>query len=108
MIDDANGFVHKGLELFWTSGGTNHSGIQPHYKKVVRANLVHLSAARSVDDIKAGWGKLKKAKLLSGHLDRYSMEVNANDRLTFTCSSTGVVSKIDLEDTHGPTGAKRR
>lgn len=108
MIDEENGFIHNGVELLWTSGGTNHSGIQPHYKKVVMANLVHLSAARSIADIQAGWGKLKKAKLLSGHTDRYSMEVNANDRLTFTCDASGVISKIDLEDTHGPSGAKRR
>jgi len=108
MIDEVNGFIHGGVELLWTSGGVNHSGIQPHYKKVVMINLAHLSVARSVADIQAGWGKLKKAKLLSGHVDRYSMEVNANDRLTFTCDASGVVSKIDLEDTHGPNGAKRR
>ena len=27
--------------------------------------------------------------------------------VTFTCDASGRVSKIDLEDTHGPTGAKR-
>lgn len=65
-----DGFRHKGLELLWDSGGDNHSGIQPHYKKVVMANLVHLSAARSLEDIQAGWGKLKRVKLLSAPLAR--------------------------------------
>lgn len=47
---------------------------------------------------------LKKAKLLSGFTDRYSMEVNGPWRLTFTCSdaSTGVVTMIDLENYHVP------
>lgn len=103
-----DGFRHKGLELLWDSGGDNHSGIQPHYKKVVMANLVHLSAARSLEDIQAGWGKLKRVKLLSGQPDRYSMEINGNDRLTFTCDASGGVSKIDLEDYHRSGGAKRR
>lgn len=108
MISKEDGFVHKGLELLWTSEGENHSGIQPNYKKVVMANLVHLNAARSVDDAQAGWGKLKHVKLLSGQTDRYGMEVNGNDRLTFTCDASGVVSKIDLEDYHRPGGAKKR
>lgn len=107
MIDEQDGFIHKGLQRLWDSGGGDHSGIQPSYKKNVMAGLVHLSVARSINDIQAGWGAIKKAKLLSGHTDRYSIEVNANDRLTFTCDSSGMVSKIDLEDTHGPTGAKR-
>lgn len=108
MIDKEVGFIHKGLELLWTSEGENHSGIQPSYKKVVMANLAHLSAARSVEDAQAGWGKQKRVKLLSGHTDRYSMEVNGNDRLTFTCNAAGLVSKIDLEDLHRKGGAKKR
>jgi plasmid maintenance system killer protein len=107
MIDEKDGFIHKGLQRLWDSGGTDHSGIQFSYKKNVTVGLAHLSAARSIKDVQAGWGVLKKAKLLSGHTDRYSMEVNANDRLTFTCDASGMVSKIDLEDTHGPGGAKR-
>lgn len=107
MINEEDGFIHKGLRRLWDSGGADHSGIQPNYKTNVMTGLVHLSAARSIKDIQAGWGLLKKAKLLSGHTNRYSMEVNGNDRLTFTCDASGMVSKIDLEDTHGPTGAKR-
>lgn len=107
MIDEEESFIHKGLRSLWDSGGANHSGIQPHLKKNVMTGLVHLSAARSLKDIQAGWGLLKKAKPLTGHTNRYSMEVNGNDRLTFNCDASGMVSKIDLEDTHGPTGAKR-
>ena len=108
MIKEDGAFLHKGLELLWNSEGQNHSGIQPTQKKVVMRNLIHLSVARSVDDAQAGWGKLKHVKLLSGQTDRYSMEVNGNDRLTFTCDASGMVSKIDLEDYHRSGGAKKR
>jgi plasmid maintenance system killer protein len=103
-------FIHKGLQRLWESGGDDHSGIQPAYKKVLMKNLHHLGVARSLNDIEAGWGRLKHVERLSGQSDRYSMEVNANDRLTFTCDNpaTGLVTKIDLEDPHRPAGAKRR
>jgi plasmid maintenance system killer protein len=109
MIEDGS-FIHKGLQRLWESGGADHSGIQPAYKGILMRNLHHLSVARSLGDIEAGWGRLKHVERLSGHANRFSMEVNANDRLTFTCenAATGLVSKLDLEDTHRRTGAKRR
>lgn len=109
ITSKADDFIHKGLKLFWTSGGENKSGIQTTLSKVLRGNLVHLDTATCVMDILADYGSRKNTKLLSGHTDRYSMEVNGNWRLTFTCSdpATGVVSKIDLEDLHRPGGAKR-
>ncbi|MDQ1829560.1 type II toxin-antitoxin system RelE/ParE family toxin [Massilia sp. CCM 9029] len=72
-------------------------------------NLTHLNAARSLQDLQAGQGRQKSLKPLSGHGNRYSMEVNGNWRLTFTLDDpqTGLVSKIDLEDLHQPGGAKR-
>jgi len=105
----ANSFIHKGLGDFWASNGTDKSGIQPHFAKILKLELAHLSSARSLSDIQGGLGVLKKAKLLSGFTDRYSMEVNGPWRLTFTCSdaSTGVVTMIDLENYHVPGGAKR-
>jgi plasmid maintenance system killer protein len=108
MSIEENGFINKGLALFWKSGGTNHSGIQPSFAKVLRLELVHLDTAVSLSDILGGYGKTKSAKLLTGHTDRYSMEINGNWRLTFSCSDplTGVVSKIDIEDLHRPGGAK--
>lgn len=102
-------FLHKGLGLFWDSGGSDKSGITASWANVLRAELVHLNTATCLADILAGLGVLKKAKLLSGSTDRYSMEVNGNWRLTFTCVNpdTGEVNKIDLEDFHRPGGAKR-
>jgi plasmid maintenance system killer protein len=109
MIEEGS-FLHKGLQRLWESGGDDHGGIQPAYKKLLMRNLHHLSVARSLNDIEAGWGRLKHVERLSGQANRFSMEVNANDRLTFTCENgaTGLVTKIDLEDTHRRTGAKRR
>jgi plasmid maintenance system killer protein len=52
---------------------------------------------------------LKNVKQLSGHACRYSMEVNANWRVTFNCidADTGIVTDIDLEDLHRHGGARR-
>lgn len=109
MISTTTPFVHKGLERFWDSEGDDASGIPPSFKKVIRLNLVHLDAARSLKDLQTDLGQRKRFKKLSGHVDRYSMEVNGNWRLTMTLEdvTTGLVSKIDLEDTHQPGGAKR-
>jgi plasmid maintenance system killer protein len=108
-IEEDDGFIHKGLKLFWTSGGRNCSGIPPDFAKVLKIALPHLDTATNLQDILGGYGKQKNAKLLTGHQDRYSMEINGNWRLTFTCVSpaTGVVSKIDIEDLHRRGGAKR-
>ncbi|NRR29196.1 type II toxin-antitoxin system RelE/ParE family toxin [Oxalobacteraceae bacterium] len=102
--------VHKGLRRFWSSQGADSSGISPAWASVLRAALVHLDTAQSLDDILAGLGVIKRVKRLSGHLHRYSMEINANWRLTFDCHNplTGQVTRIDLEDLHRPGGAKRQ
>lgn len=109
MISKDNPFIHKGLQRLWDSEGGDHSGVLPSLKKNLRANLVHLSIARSLQDLQADLGQRKRLKPLSGHANRYSMEVNGNWRLTFTLDDAviGLVSKIDLEDTHQPGGARR-
>lgn len=110
MSFQASEILHKGLQRFWTSGGKDLSGISPSWANVVRAILVHLNSANSLDDIRGGLGLLKNVKHLSGHAFRYSIEVNANWRITFDCpdATNGAVYNIDLEDLHRPGGAKRR
>lgn len=102
-------FVHKGLQVFWESGGKDHSGVSPSFTKVLRALLVHLDTSTTLDDIAGGLGKLKGFKALTGHKDRYELQVNGNYRLTFTCEDpqNGIVIKLDLEDVHRRGGAKR-
>lgn len=102
--------LHKGLLRFWNSGGKDMSGISISWAKNLRAIMLHLNTAQSLDDIRGGFGALKNVKQLSGHACRYSIEVNANWRLTFDCvdPDNGVISNIDLEDLHRHGGAKRR
>ena len=110
MSFQAKEIVHKGLQRFWNSSGKDLSGISPSWARVLRAILVHLDTARSLDDIRGGLGLLKNVKQLSGHACRYSIEVNANWRITFDCPDpqNGIIYNIDLEDLHRPGGAKRR
>jgi plasmid maintenance system killer protein len=110
MSFQASEILHKGLQRFWKSGGKDLSGISPAWASAVRAILVHLNSADSLDDIRGGLGLLKNVKHLSGHACRYSIEVNANWRVTFDCpdATNGAVYNIDLEDLHRPGGAKRR
>lgn len=108
MITDSSDIIHKGLRRFWDSNGKDVSGIQPAFSRVLRLELVHLHSAQSLADVQAGLGILKNVKPLTGHVNRYSMEVNGNYRLTFDCDpGTGAVTKIDLEDLHRVGGAKR-
>lgn len=103
-------FVHKGLKLFWLSEGADCSGIQPHFAKVLKTELVHLSTAKTLSDIAAGLGRIKGFEKLTGHSDRYALHVNGPYCVTFTCSGpkSGFVTKIDLENYHGAGGAKKR
>jgi plasmid maintenance system killer protein len=110
MSFQAKDILHKGLLRFWNSNGTDTSGISASWAKTLRLLMVHLATARSLSDIQGGIGVQKNAKRLTGHAYRYSIEVNANWRITFDCAApdTGVVSNIDLEDLHRRGGAKRR
>jgi len=109
MIEEEEDFISKGVRNFWTSNGTDHKLIPPNFRKVLRALLVHLATATSLDDIKGGLGRSKGFKALVGHTNRYELQVNGNYRLTFNCDdpSTGRVTKIDLEDVHRKGGAKK-
>lgn len=105
MFSD-NDVVHKGLRSFWTSGGTDKSGINPKHANALRAILVHLHTATSISDIFAGLGKIKNAEKLNG--GRYSLQVNGNWRVTFDFDqSTNAITKIFYEDYHSSAGAKR-
>jgi proteic killer suppression protein len=110
MSFQANGILHKGLQRLWISGGKDTRGISPSWAKTLQAILVHLDTARNLADIRGGLGVLKNVKQLSGHTCRYSIEVNANWRVTFDCPDprNGTICNIDLEDLHRSTGAKRR
>lgn len=110
MIENDNEILHKPLRAFWASNAKKTTGLNADWIKVLRLLLVHLHSAKSLSDIKGGYGRLKDFKPLTGHKDRYELEVNGNWRLTFDCAdpNTGVVTKIDLEDVHRPGGAKKR
>lgn len=102
--------LHKGLRRLWVSGGVDTSGLSPGWANTLRAALVHLDTARNFADIEQGYGKQKHVKRLTGQINRYSMEINGNWRLTFTCDdhSIGTPTKIDIEDLHRKGGAKKR
>lgn len=110
MSFQAKEIRHKGLQRFWNSAGKDTGGISASWAKVAGAILVHLHTARSLDDVRGGLGVSKNVKQLSGHACRYSIEVNANWRITFDCADphSGELTNIDLEDLHRRSGAKRR
>lgn len=110
MTLQAKDIMHKGLQRFWTSGGTDKRGISPAWAGNAAAALVHLYKAQCLDDLLGGYGRQKNLKRLTGHLNRYSIEVNANWRITFDCADpdNGAVTNVDLEDLHRQGGAKRK
>lgn len=99
-IQSTSEIKHKGLRDFYESSTTK--GIQIAHEKVLRAILAHLDAAKSLDDIAGGLGRIKRHHKLSGYRHRYAMSVNGNYRVTYDCRdpSTGVVTIIDYEDYH--------
>lgn len=106
----AKDILHKGLQRFWLSGGADKRGISPAWADNAAAALVHLYKAQCLADLMGGYGRQKNLKALSGHAHRYSIEINANWRITFDCTdpNTGVVTNVDLEDLHRRGGARRR
>lgn len=96
-------FKHKGLQKFWESNGEDCSGITPTFAKALRLLLVRLHTAQSLKDIRGGGAGPSRGfeRLKTGHC-RYSLEVNGNYRLTFTCEDpqTGIVTQLNLEDYH--------
>jgi plasmid maintenance system killer protein len=101
---------HKGLQRFWISGGSDKRGISPSWADNAAAILVHLYKAHNLEDLLGAYGRQKNIKRLTGHVCRYSIEVNANWRITFDCTdpNTGAVTNVDLEDLHRQSGARRR
>ncbi|WP_343728395.1 hypothetical protein [Duganella sp.] len=80
MSFQSRDIMHKGMRRFWQYGGSDKRGIS------------------------ISWGKQ-----LNGQKHRYSIEVDANWRVTFDCAEpdTGIITAIDLEDLHRPGGAHR-
>jgi len=99
-IEKTSEIKHKGLRGFYEKQKTK--GIQQDHTKVLRAILIHLDAAKSLNDIAGGLGQLKNHHKLSGYKHRYAMSVNGNWRVTYDCQdpATGVVTIIDYEDYH--------
>ncbi|MFA9216734.1 MAG: hypothetical protein ACEQSK_06475 [Sphingomonadaceae bacterium] len=102
--------LHKGLQRFWSSAGQDKRGISASWAQHAAAILVHLYKAHSLDDLLGGYGRHRKIKRLTGHVRRYSIELNANWRITFDCldPDTGAVTNVDIEDLHRSGGAQRR
>lgn len=102
MILDSNAFNNKALRDFWGTNGKSTKGLPASDVKRIKAVLVHLDTARSLNDIAEGLGKAKNFHKLSGYANRYAMSVTGNDRVVFDCedSSTGIVTNIDYEDYH--------
>jgi plasmid maintenance system killer protein len=110
MAINDDDFIHKGLKNFWVSNQVDKSGINSAHARVISGNLVHLDTARNMHDLKTGWGEIKHFKPLTGHKNRFELEVNGNWRVTFDAVVSGAdisISKIDLEDVHVKGGAKK-
>ncbi len=88
-------FKHKGLEKFYTSGGTK--GIQAKHAKKLRVQLAALVTAQCIEDLDIPGYRLHQLK---GSLKGlWSITVNANWRITFEFSD-GNVYIVNYEDYH--------
>lgn len=104
----ADDFAHKGLKKFWVSGGTDCSDTAGVSATPLRAILAHLDSAMCYNDLFEGLGVSKKTEPLKGMANRFSMRANGNVRVTFTYTARNGVTRIDLEDLHRSSGAKKR
>lgn len=106
MILKDNDIKHPALRGFWISlcggDGSGGKGLPPSQLKRISAILTHLHTAQNLQDIASGLGKSKRHHKLEGYPNRYAMEVNGNDRITYDVEdvSNGVVTVIDYEDYH--------
>jgi proteic killer suppression protein len=87
-------FRHKGLEKFFKTG--SKVGIQPaHAEKLIKQLTLLNVAERPADMAKSGWG----LHPLQGKVERWSIWVNGNWRLTFQFEGVDV-EIVDYEDYH--------
>ncbi|WP_028586314.1 type II toxin-antitoxin system RelE/ParE family toxin [Desulfocurvus vexinensis] len=88
-------FVHKGLEVFFTSGSTR--GIQAKHAGRLARLLDRLDAATQVRDMDApGYGLHPLKGELSGH---WSVKVSGNWRVTFRFEN-GDAHVVNYQDYH--------
>lgn len=88
-------FAHKGLELFFTTGGT--AGIQAMHAKRLRLVLAQLHQARSVQDMNIPTLRLHRLK--GDRKGLWAVTVQANWRVTFRFAD-GDAEIVDYEDYH--------
>jgi proteic killer suppression protein len=89
------GFLHKGVERFFTTG--SKAGIQPVHAHKLRLQLASLNRARKPEDMGVpGW----KLHPLKGKLaGPWALWVDANWRLTFAFEGEDVIF-VDYQDYH--------
>jgi proteic killer suppression protein len=88
-------FKHKGLERFYSTG--NIKGIQAKHANKLRMRLAALDTAHVIEDLDIQGYRLNKLKRdLKGV---WSINVNANSRITFKFSD-GNVYGVNYEDYH--------
>lgn len=102
MITSSNDIKHSALKAYWESGGKKAYKLPQDQLKRLKAIMVHLHTARSLNDIASGLGKLRGFHKLEGHDARYALSVTGNVRIVFDChdSSTGIVTNIEYFDYH--------
>lgn len=88
-------FQHKGLEQFFLTG--SKAGIQPAHAPRLARQLARLHVAIRPEDMNVpGWGL---HGLQGKRLDRFSVAVNGNWRMTFEFDGADAVL-VDYEDYH--------
>lgn len=89
------GFLHKGVERFFTTG--SKAGIQPVHAHKLRLQLAALNRARKPEDMGVpGWKLYPLKGKLAGH---WALWVDANWRLTFAFEGEDVIL-VDYQDYH--------
>ena len=88
-------FRYKGLRKYFETG--SKAGIQPAHANRIRMQLVALDTAQTVDDMNIPGFSLHA--LQGNALDRWSIRVNGNWRITFEFEN-GNAMILDYEDYH--------
>ena len=88
-------FRHKGLERFFVSGTT--SGIQAKHADRLRLILGRLNVSTSARDMNLPG--LDLHELRGARQGTWSVKVNGNWRVTFTCAGKEI-ERVDYEDYH--------
>ncbi|MDE2791581.1 MAG: type II toxin-antitoxin system RelE/ParE family toxin [Paracoccaceae bacterium] len=89
------GFRHKGLKALYQTGSSK--AIRPDLVRRVSIILAILDEAHSLDDLRRP--SLRLHALGGTRKGDWSVSVNAQWRITFTCDA-GEFGDVDLEDYH--------